>query len=309
MPVAFAGSWQLSERQGKWIGHFFLFLIWAGTCYSLFHYIQNASALHEGYLKAKTILTPLDNDHVRFSWLVAAGFLLCLHLFQDQKKYKILFALLALWLAVYLHVLAARTGLFSLYIILFFSLLRFLFQKRKRIHSLIIGLAFIVLPLLSWFVLPTFQNRINYFIYDFRHVRNEVYLPGANDGNRFISIKAGWDLLKDNPLGIGTGDVREASLRWYDANIPGMLPTDKIYPSSEWLIHGLIAGWPGIILFTMIMLVPFFIKNIRHRFFWNLLNIIIAFSFIFDPGLKVQYGVFIYSFVVLWWWKWWRKIP
>ncbi len=93
LPLAFAGSWQLNERQWKWVGFFFLFLLWAGTCYSLFNYIQNANALHEAYLKAKTLSTPLGNDHLRFSWLVAAGFLLCLfflHL-HYQKKYKILF--------------------------------------------------------------------------------------------------------------------------------------------------------------------------------------------------------------------------
>ncbi|MDQ3683566.1 MAG: O-antigen ligase family protein [Bacteroidota bacterium] len=309
LPLCFAGRWQLNERQWRWLGYFFLFLIWAGTCYSLAHYIQNPNALHVGYLKAKTIPTPLDNDHVRFSWLAAAGFLLCLFFLHlpHQKKYKIFFALIALWLAVYLHLLAARTGLFSLYIILFFFWLRFLFQKRKKIASLIVAFALICLPVLSWFAFPTFQNRIKYFIYDFRYVRDEVYLPGANDGNRFISIKAGWDILKNNPLGIGAGDIRQASLHWYDANIPGMLSTDKIYPSSEWLIYGLTAGWIGMILFTIIMLIPFFIKNIQHRFYWCLLNIIIAFGFLFDPGLKVQYGVFLYVFVVLWWWKWFKN--
>jgi O-antigen ligase len=309
LPIAFAGSWQLNERQWEWVGYFFLFLLCVGTCYSLFYYLQNANALNAGYLKAKTILTPLDNDHVRFSWMIAAGFLLCLFFLQDHKKNRILFASLALWLAIYLHVLVARTGLFSLYIILFFFLLRFLFQKGKKFTALISAIVLIIIPLLSWFALPTFQNRIKYFIYDFRYVKDEVYLPGANDGNRFISIKAGWNILKDNPLGIGAGDIRRASLQWYDANIPGMLPTDKIYPNSEWIIYGLTAGWIGLILFTVIMFVPFFIKNIQHRFFWSLLNIITAFSFLFDVGLKVQYGVFIYAFVVLWWWKWWKVKP
>ncbi len=112
LPIAFAGSWQLNERQWKWVGYFFLFLLCMGTCYSLFHYIQNANALHAGYLKSKTIFTPLDNDHVRFSLLAAAGFLLCLFFLQDKKKYKIFFASIALWLGIFLHILAARTGFF-----------------------------------------------------------------------------------------------------------------------------------------------------------------------------------------------------
>ncbi len=258
--------------------------------------------------KAKTILTPLDDDHVRFSWLVAIDFLLCLFFLENQKKYRFLFASIALWMAVYLHVLAVRTGLFSLYIILFFFSFKFLIQKRSRNFFLITIAALIIIPVVSWFALPTFQNRIKYLVYDLRYVRDEVYLPGANDGNRFISIKAGWNIIKDNPLGIGAGDIRQESLRWYDAHIPGMLQSDKIYPGSELIIYGLTAGWAGILLFTITMLIPFFIKNIQHRFFWVLLNAVTVFSFIFDIGLKVQYGVFLYAFIVLWWWKWWRKI-
>jgi O-antigen ligase len=311
LPVCFAGTWQLNEKQWRRVGYFFLFIIWVGTCYSLFLYMQNADALNAAYLKAKTISTPLGDDHVRFSWAVAAGFLLSLFFLRlhQRKKFKILFASIALWLAVYLHILAARTGLFSFYIILFFLAAALLFKQRKKITGLLVGLAFILLPLLAWLTLPTFQNRIKYFIYDFRYVRDEIYLPGANDGNRFISIKAGWNTIKEHPFGVGAGDIRQAIVQWYDANIPGMLLTDKIYPNSEWIVHGLIVGWVGMVLFTVIMFIPFFIKNIQHRFFWILLNVIIAFSFIFDVGLKLQFGVFLYSFILLWWWKWWKGKP
>jgi len=29
-----------------------------------------------------------------------------------------------------------------------------------------------------------------------------------------------------------------------------------------------------------------------------------AFSLLFDIGLEAQFGVFIYAFMLLWWWKW-----
>ena len=30
-------------------------------------------------------------------------------------------------------------------------------------------------------------------------------------------------------------------------------------------------------------------------------------GFVFDIGLEVQFGIFIYSFIVLWWWKWLKQ--
>jgi hypothetical protein len=59
----------------------------------------------------------------------------------------------------------------------------------------------------------------------------------------------------------------------------------------------------GIIVFACIMIIPFFI-SIKNRLVWIMLNATVAFSFLFDIGLEVQFGIFIYSFIVLWWWKW-----
>ena len=68
-------------------------------------------------------------------------------------------------------------------------------------------------------------------------------------------------------------------------------------------MYGVAAGWIGFVLFTIVMFIPFF-ERTRSQFFWVTLNLVMAFSFLFDIGLEVQFGVFIYAFVVLWWWKW-----
>ena len=163
------------------------------------------------------------------------------------------------------------------------------------------------MPLAAWFLLPTFQNRIRYILYDFSFIENNTYLPGSNDGSRLLSLKAGWNILQQNPFGVGAGDVKSKAGEWYTANVPQMLETDKLYPSSEWLIYGAAAGWVGIILFTHIMLLPFFEKIGIEKFFWLSLNSVAVFSLMFDIGLEVQFGVFIYAFLILWWFKWLRK--
>src|SRR5215213_533093 len=57
-PIAFAGNWQLSSKQWKWIASIFLVLVVAGSCWSLWQYIQNVQSIHEQYLRAKLIPTP-----------------------------------------------------------------------------------------------------------------------------------------------------------------------------------------------------------------------------------------------------------
>jgi hypothetical protein len=234
---------------------------------------------------------------------VAIAVVLCFYWLQQAKqKLRWLLVFLILFFTVYLHIIAARTGLFCHYI--FFGLYVVYTIKKLEPRTLVFTASLLLLlPAAAWFFFPTFQNRIRYNLYDLSFIRQQQYLPGGNDGNRMLSIKAGWQILEDHPFGVGIGDVKTETYRWYNENVPGMLTTDKLYPSSEWLMYGAAAGWIGVLGFTGVMLVPFFIR-LRKHFFWLTINLLAALSFLFDIGLEVQFGVFIYVFLVLWWWKW-----
>ena len=194
------------------------------------YYLTDAATINESYLRAKSIITPLENDHVRFSWLVSTA------------------VLLAVWLMVFLHILAVRTGLFSFYIMVAVTAVWLMIKKLNPIafrwhYGVMVMLLLIALPFVAYKTIPTFHNRVTYFLYDKGYFEKANYLPGSTDAVRVISLKAGWNVMNQQPVnGVGFGDV--------------------------------------------------------------LMNITAAFSFLFDIGLEVQFGVFIYAVIILWWWKW-----
>jgi len=306
LPLAFAGSWQLPVRQWRLLGWAFIVLVTAATCWSVALYLADSAGIQESYLRAKTLPTPMKGDHVRFSWMVCIAVITCMLLQQKttKKSSSILLFLLFAWLIVYLHILAARTGLFACYLFLFVLLLHQLWIKHNRIITAGIAVVAVALPLIAWYFFPTFQNRWRYIRYDHSFVQKDIYRPGGNDGNRILSVKAGWDILKHHPLGVGAGDVRQHTNAWYATHVPGMLESDKIFPSNEWLVYGCFSGWPAVLLFTFIFVIPFFILFIRQRFYWYCLHGVAVFGFLFDTSLEVQFGIFLYAFITLWWWKW-----
>lgn len=304
LPIAFAGKWQLKEKEWLIIAYVFLLFTAVACCWSTGQYLLDAQSINESYLRAKTIPTPLDDDHVRFSWLVCLAVVTTVLLLDKfPVKYRVVWMALLIIPIVYLHILSARTGLVILYVVgLAFALYKA--KQKPRTSLLVIGVLIIAL-LLGWFCFPTFQNRIKYNLYDISFVVKNKYMSGTSDGNRVISLKAGWQILQDNPwLGVGAGDLRNEADHWYDAHVTGIKETDKLYPSSEWMAYGGMAGWPGILLFTAIIFFPLCIKNIRYRFFWGLLHVAAIMGFLIETSLEIQYGVFIYVFFVLWWWKW-----
>jgi O-antigen ligase len=118
-PVAFAGRWQLPDHRWKQLMGLFLVLVTAGVLWSLYQYSRDMHSVHEGYLKSKTILTALEDDHVRFSWMVSIGVLislLLLHL-QPSRFWKPILVFLIVLFVLYLHILSVRTGLITFYIV------------------------------------------------------------------------------------------------------------------------------------------------------------------------------------------------
>jgi O-antigen ligase len=308
LPLAFAAPNLITQMQWRWLGYFFIVMVFGGTIWSMSGYLNAVSETHLEYLQSKTIQTPLENDHVRFSWIVAVAVLLAVRLFEMGRNKNKLIAwittIIGIWFIIYLHILAARTGLFSFYIILIAAIIWFGWRNTKRKYSIFLIAGLILLPLSAYFALPTFENRVKYIRYEFDFFKHADYRPGFNDGVRVISINAGLGLIKQQPItGVGFGDVLDESDLWYNEKYPQMIPADRIYPSSEVLLYGAGAGIAGLLVYAFAMLVPFFTKA-GNRFYWRALNIIAAFSLLFDIGLEVQFGVFSYCFVILWWYRW-----
>ncbi|MEO8406024.1 MAG: O-antigen ligase family protein [Chitinophagaceae bacterium] len=308
LPLAFAGPFSFSKKQWEIIAFVFIGIVTAGTIWCMFNYVTDWRFINESYLRAKTLAVPLNNDHVRFSWLVSVTILLagllCWNKRKENKIIAIILIIIVCWLIIFLHILAARTGLFSFYIIALASGISLLLARAKPWQGIVVLILLIALPFAAYRVLPSFQNRVRYILYDYGYFKEMHYLPGGNDASRIISLRAGWNLLEQNPLtGTGAGDITTAIKKWDSEHYPGMRDTDKIYPSSEWLVYGLTAGWVGVLLFSIVVFIPCFIRR-RNNLAWLLLNLTAMFGFLFDIGLEVQFGVFIYSFLILWWWKW-----
>lgn len=305
-PIAFSTSWNLSRRQWQYLAVFFILLLLVSTGWSMSVYLSDISIINESYLKAKTIPVPMDNDHVRFSWMVCTGVIIGLMLFNKVVKpvLKILSLFAVTWFVVYLHILAARTGLFACYLLLAAYCIYLLIKSPDKKAGIAALTVVLIIVTVAWTLFPTLQNRFRYIRYNYELIRDDKYISGGTDVNRVLSFKAGWKILQEHPLGIGAGDVKDKVNKWYDEQVPGVLEQDKIFPSNEWLIHGDMAGWPAVLLFSLAVVLPFFNKQISDRFFWTGLHLVALFAFMVDSCLEVQFGIFIYTFSTLCWWKW-----
>ena len=308
MPFAFAAPFEFSKKQWQVLAWIFILFVTAATFWSMGHYIIDIKQVQENYLRSQLMVTPMEDDHVRFSWMISMSILIGSWLFfekkKENKKNPWLLLVVIAWQILFLHILAARMGLLSFYLMLLIAAAAFIFKNWRSGKGILLLSALLLLPVIAYFSLPTFQNRVKYFLYDLPYFSKGHYSPSMNDAVRVISLKAGWNVMNEHSLpGVGFGDVLNETKKWYAANYPEMQEADKILPSSEWLVYGDGCGWPGMILFVAVLFIPLFISVKKIKWLWILLNASAVLSLFLDIGLEIQFGVFLYSFLILWWWK------
>jgi O-antigen ligase len=303
------GLLYVSPNQARGLEGLYILLLLAGSVWSMYYYTLDTDAMHQAYHRAGVIPTWFENDHVRFSWAIVIGVLLLtrwlLYHWQQGKIWmKITVCFMLVWLIVFLHILSAKTGLLCLYLSLFILAAFLLLQRQKRIWAFSLLVLLLLLPVIAYYILPTFQTRVHYVLYDYQQYITGSYKEGFPDGDRVLSLKAGKDIFSANAAyGVGFGDVWGITNAWYDEYYPHIRMPDRLFPGGEWMMYATGAGLLGLLVFVTAMLLPFFNRHMQKDPTWWCLNATACFIFLYEVNLESQFGVFLYCFFILWWRK------
>ncbi|NCI47727.1 O-antigen ligase family protein [Sediminibacterium soli] len=291
---------QLSPKEWKWVSAAYLASVTIGCVWSMGRYLADMQTMQASYLKAKVLPTLADHDYVRFSWMVALAVLLCLkHIsFISSRTGRALLVVLMAGFVAYLHILAAKTGLLCLYAAALVYTAYLLCIRRNWKKSLLLLAIMVSVAVVAFVSSPTLRNRIQYVRYDFSLYTANGSAPGYNDAARWLSVKAGYGLLQQNPFtGVGFGDLRAATDAWHTRFHPQSLPYERFLPACEWLVYGAASGWPGMLLFSAGLVLLLYATTGRNVLSAALL-VVTVIPIVFDDTLEGQLGTAILAFIV-----------
>ncbi len=275
------------------------FFILLSSIYSYAEFFFNPSITSD-YLKSKVLRVAMSGDHVRYAWLLVIVYAWTLYELQKgewSRPFRITGYLFLAYLAIFIHVLSAKTGILGFYMVSLIAIF-YLIPQKKKLWSLLLIVA---IPLLAWFLLPSFQNRARFVLWDFQNYSRGSYTEGLSDGPRVLSYQAGLSIMKLNPvLGVGAGDVLAQTKTWYSEHADYLKDYERLLPSSELLMYGTAAGIFAALACLVIFLLPFFMKGYRQNMLWLSFHAICFVGFLYEIGLEVQYGVFLYAFFSCW---------
>lgn len=303
LPLAVAFIGPFSSKQIRWLTGVLNACVLAGISYSLWFFFRDAAAYIEGYSFSHVLPTIPKNDHIRFSIFTALTIAWNVYSFRhwQGKGVKLLIGLLSIIFSIYLHILAARTGLLALYIFLFGWLIWLIVRKQTRTIGIGLLVGVSLSAYLAFSYMPTLQRRLNYIIYTVETYQAKGLEANFSDMGRIISFQIAGKLIAASPLiGVGAGDMMTEMKNGYQKWNPDVKEENMLIPHNQYLIVALGCGIPAALIFLIWIFYPIFsLKHNRSGYFLAVAWFMMLVPLLVEPMFEVQFGVFVYLFFLL----------
>ena len=246
--------------------------------------------------RGQSLPTPIQ--HVNYSLMIAFATLMAFIYYLEDKSPWLLGIGIVCFL--FMHVLAVRTGLVAMYMGIIAFVVADMMRRRKYKRGIVLVAGCLLAPILAYYLLPSFSNKLNYMFWDL----SQMYKGNTanySDGGRIVSYQLGIDIFKNNVwLGTGIGDFGEVCLNWYETKA-GEFNGKLNFPHNQYLFCLASTGIIGLIIYQSALLLPFFKLRLYKDNLTLVLYVIIYASFLVETSLERSFGMsFFLYFVLLW---------
>ncbi|MBS1615681.1 MAG: O-antigen ligase family protein [Bacteroidetes bacterium] len=302
LPLAFGFLPRFSAQHGRVYTWALAAMMLAGAGYTMSFFLHgNVHGLIDQYKYAHVLATPMENDHISFSAAVALSIAWIVYYLPriPNAWERIVLGFAALLLALYLHVLAAKTGLVACYILMLG--LAFFWLKKDWRKGLLVLVLIAGLFVLAYATIPTLRERIGYSWVTWRAIQSGERTGVYSDAGRLFSYDIALRLIAKNPLfGVGSGDVLHAMGKGYAQWYPEVAKAQQLWPHNQWLTCALAAGIPTALLFTLWLFWPLLrTKPGRDAAFFRIVWCMLLVPLMVDAILEVQFGVGVFLIFLL----------
>ncbi len=302
LPLAFALQPRLTDKDIQRLTIGMGVMLMVGACYSMSFFLTDTEHYINEYKVSHMLPTLPKKDHIRSSIASALYVVWAAYAWPrlQSRNMKRLTGLIAAILVIYIHVLAAKSGLISLYLFIGAWGVYMSFEKNKR-YGLAILTAIPIMVILGMRMIPTLRERVNYIGYTIFMYQRDLQTSNLGDVSRLISYRLGVQLIKEHPLtGSGAGDMKADMDKLYAAQYPEIDEYGRLIPHNQFLTVTLACGIVGGILFLLWVVWPLTVmRRNRQSFFFFAVWLILLLQLMIEPVLEVQFGVFVYMLFLL----------
>ncbi len=293
LPFGFAALQNLKYKDYQHLLYAFFWLI-AAICIGILGiYLTDFQNLNEAYRAGNVLPTPVH--HIRFSLMTVYSFALGLYFLEKSffvrfQQEKVAVLVLTLFLFVFLHILAVRSGLLALYVVLIYQFVRYIIRSKKYWVGIGIAVFLLAFAASAFYFIPTLQNKVGYTVYNLKRFKKNDRLATLSDSKRIATIEAAIvEGSKHWLIGVGIGEVQDVTTAYLEKHYPPIANLG-IIPHNQYLFVWLGVGTIGLLVFMVLFLYPLFYKRAYRNAQFASLYLIVLSSFLVEHTIEVQIG-------------------
>lgn len=193
-----------------------------------------------------------------------------------------------------IFLLSARQEMIALLLLLPAMLLYFFARKKKLLTGIAISAVMIGSLVVLIFFVPEAKMRLEKMQSQLEEPYNN-YSPNSVTMRKVIWQSSG-QIIRQHPLGVGTGDVTDALLRQYEVNNLLWPLNDKLNAHNQFLQMTIAIGIPGLLLFFISIAASLKAAVVARQYVYLLFLLLILFCMITESMLESEAGVVFFSY-------------
>ncbi|MCP2044099.1 O-antigen ligase [Pontibacter sp. HSC-36F09] len=263
------------------------------------------------YFFSDGLVSIMGKQAAYYAIYVAFSILILVHNLWEQFsgigwRRKILSVVVILFLLFFLFLLASRTSLGILLLILFASLvgvgvrygrLKYTLAMVAALLAFIVGLSIVFPQTVSRF------KSLRNISYDFSNTADIYHFSGEDSEAKWNGLNlrlAKWvcavDVIRQNPFGVGTGDVKDELVEAYRNRNFTYAAENRFDPHNQFLDTAVAIGIPGLAVLLCCYLLPLFIALKNRSWLLGCFVILIIACSITESVLSSAQGVIFFCF-------------
>lgn len=299
------GFWLLPPLPPAWLRRLWLLfigLIVLSSLGSTVYYLLHQDAINLAYTRSQVM--PTRPDYVRFSLMVSLATAYCAVAawpLPSGTRRRTLLLLTGFWLLSFQFLLAVRSGLLATTVLALLAVAWLLWKPKAYCPAVGLLAVLVLLPLLSYWFVPTFRFRFHNTTYDVSRAADVKSANNYSMVGRVYSWKVARTIIAAHPwLGVGPANLPTELAAAYRHKYPAIEPAAYLKPHNQLLYWLVSFGLLG----TLGAAAAFYYPLQRH---WRrppplLLAqyLILSLSFLVEPTLETPVGLpFAVLFVLL----------
>ena len=303
LPLGFTTVKTLTHKRfQQWLAVYF-YVIVAAAIVVCINYLFHFDTLNEQLTKGQPIPAPL-RDHIRFSLEMAFAVVVGIYLWNNKFSFglrneKYVLGGGILFLAIFIHVFAVRSGILTMYIAFIVMILYWLFTKKAYLQGLMALIVLVGFAISAVMFIPSLHARMLYFKYEMELIKKGELHPEHSDAQRLLSIQYGVQIAEENPLlGVGVGDIKSEMDKLYNQSAGSEFVKSKL-PHNQFVYFLAASGIIGFLVFMLSVLYPWFSQKRFKNMLYSVFILIMLISFMAEHTLEIQIGTAFYLLFLL----------